>query len=83
MRVIHVLKYVMKMVPRYVISQAEGGNYNNTEFRVGVIPSISTQLLKYLNKNHQNNASNNEIHSSQSFFDTIAEPMEALFNERD
>ena len=52
------------------------GNYNN-------ILSILTQLLKYLNKNHQNNASNNEIHSSQSFFDTIAEPMEALINEGD
>ena len=52
------------------------GNYNN-------IPSILTQLLKYLNKNHQNNASNNEIHSSQSFFGTIAEPMEAFLNEGD
>ena len=31
---------------------SRGGNYNNTEFRVGVIPSISTQLLKYVNKNH-------------------------------
>ena len=36
-----------------------------------------------MNKNHQNNASNNEIYSSQSFLGTIAEPMEALFNERD
>ena len=52
------------------------GNYND-------IPSILTQLLKYVNKNHQNNASNNEIHSSQSILGTIAEPMEALFNERD
>ena len=52
------------------------GNYNN-------IPSILTQLLKYVSKNRQNNASNNEIHSSQSFLGTIAEPMEALFNERD
>ena len=39
---------------------SRGGNYNN-------IPSISTQLLKYVSENHQNNASNNEIHSSQSF----------------
>ena len=36
-----------------------------------------------MNKNHQNNASNNEIHSSQSFFGTITESMEALFNEID
>ena len=83
MRVIHALKCVMKMVPRCIISHAEGGNYNNTEFRVGVIPSISTQLLKYVNKNHQNNASNNKIHSFQSILSTIAEPMEALFNEGD
>ena len=59
------------------------GNYDNTEFRVGVIPSISTQLLKYLSENHQNNASNNEIHPSQSILGTIAEPMEELFNEID
>ena len=58
--IFNALKYVMKMVPRCIISHAEGGNYNN-------IPSILTQLLKYLNKNHQNNASNNEIHSSQFF----------------
>ena len=33
-----------------------------------------------MNKNHQNNAPNNEIHSSQSFLSTIAEPMEAFLN---
>ena len=83
MRVIHTLKYVMKNGTEICNITSRGGNYNNTEFRVGVIPSISTQLLKYLNKNHQNNASNNEIHSSQSFFGTIAEPMEAFLNEGD
>ena len=36
-----------------------------------------------MSENHQNNASNNEIHSSQCFLGTIAEPMEDLFNEID
>ena len=73
--IFNALKYVMKMVPRCIISHAEGGNYNN-------IPSISTLLLKYVSENHLNNASNNEIHSSQSFLVLLLNRWRTQFDVR-